>query len=434
MFLYFWIPNFLFTALHAFNWMTWIAPNNFNLGMVTGFYGGLGYNPWATFDWNVSGTGMLVTPFFSAAQQYAARVLSGLIIIGMYYTNTYWSAYTPINSNEAFANDGTVYDVTRILNGKGGVNIDAYKAYGPPYFTGVLVAGQGSWFAWYPMTLFYVSIQHYHALKKAGYEMYKGIRYRTPIYDGNDDPHSKMMSVYKEVADWWFIVVLLISLVLGVIALKVWPVNTPVWSLFAVIGLSGVFLIPSALLMANANVSMGFNVLFQRLAGYWFVGNPEALIIVTAFGQNFDAQAENYISDQKMAHYAKLPPRAIFRGQIISVFCNCFIFIGMLNWMVDNFDNGTLCKWNNAQHFVCTDAVLVFASAIEYGAFGVKNFFTLYPILPWCFLIGGLVGIFWGVMQKFGQNIKDVARRHWSEQTLALRQIYVSTDGALWLV
>lgn len=27
------------------------------------------------------------------------------------------------------------------------------------------------------------------------------------------------------------------------------------------------------------------------------------------------------------------------------------------------------------------------------------------------------MGIFWGFMQKFGQNIKDVARRHWSEQT-----------------
>lgn len=42
MFLYFWIPNFLFQALHSFNWMTWIAPNNFNLGMITGFYGGMG--------------------------------------------------------------------------------------------------------------------------------------------------------------------------------------------------------------------------------------------------------------------------------------------------------------------------------------------------------------------------------------------------------
>lgn len=247
--------------------------------------------------------------------------------------------------------------------------------------------------------------------------MYKGIRYRTSLYDGNDDPHSNMMSAYKEVADWWFLAVLLFSLTLGIVALKVYPVNTPVWSLFAMLGLSAVFLVPSALLMANANVNMGFNVLFHLLAGYWFVGNPEALIIVTAYGENFDTQAENYISDQKMAHYSKLPPRAIFRGQMISVLCNCFIFIGMLNWMVTNFDNGTLCQWNNPQHFVCTDAVLVFSSAIEYGAFGVKNMFTMYPVLPWCFLIGGIIGIVWGLVHKFGWYVKDLARRRWSEGT-----------------
>ena len=38
-FVWFWVPNFLFGALRAFNWMTWIAPNNFNLAAVTGFYG-----------------------------------------------------------------------------------------------------------------------------------------------------------------------------------------------------------------------------------------------------------------------------------------------------------------------------------------------------------------------------------------------------------
>ncbi|CZR63038.1 related to Oligopeptide transporter 2 [Phialocephala subalpina] len=420
MFLYFWIPNFLFNALHAFNWMTWIAPNNFNLGMVTGFYGGMGFNPWATFDWNVAGTGMLVTPFFSAIQQYGARVLSGIIIIAMYYSNFYWSAYIPINSNESFTNNGTVYDVTQILNDKGdGVDIEKYKSYGPPYFSGANVFGQGAWFAWYPMTLFYVSIQHYESLKRAFYDMYRGIRYRNSAFGDNDDPHSRMMRAYPEVADWWFIAVLLISLVLGIVALKAYPVDTPVWTLFAVVGLSAVFLIPSALLLANANVTMGFNVLFQLLAGYWFVGNPEALIIVTAYGQNFNSQAENYISDQKMGHYAKIPPRAVFRGQMISVLINCFIFIGMLDWMVDNFDHGTLCEWNNPQHFVCTDAVLVFASAIEYGAFGAKNFFTLYPFLPWCFLVGGLVGIVWGVVQKFGPHFKAACRRRWSEGTFA---------------
>ncbi len=100
MFCWFWIPNYIFQALRSFNWMTWIAPHHFALNMITGFWGGMGYNPWPTFDWNVAGSDILVTPFFSSVQQYAARVISGLIIIAMYWRNTYWAAYMPINSNE----------------------------------------------------------------------------------------------------------------------------------------------------------------------------------------------------------------------------------------------------------------------------------------------------------------------------------------------
>ena len=58
MFVWFWVPNTLFTALHGFNWMCWIAPTNYNLNMITGFYGGMGFSPLTTFDWNVAGTNM----------------------------------------------------------------------------------------------------------------------------------------------------------------------------------------------------------------------------------------------------------------------------------------------------------------------------------------------------------------------------------------
>ena len=415
MFFYFWIPNTLFTALHAFNWMTWISPNNFALGMVTGFYGGMGYNPLATFDWNVAGTNYLVTPWWSAIQQYAARVISGLIIIGMYWNNYVWAAYTPINSNEAFNNKGEVYNVTIISDGKGGVNLDAYKNYGPPYFSGANVFGQGAWFAWYPLALFYILIRQWTPLKKAAREMWKSIRYRTSIWEGNTDAHSHMMSKYKEVPDWWFLGTLLVSMAFAIAAIESWPTHTPWWIVLVVISISGVFLIPTALMYAGANVQMSFGMFFQLLSGLMFPGNAEAQILITTFGGNFNQQAETYISDQKIAHYSKLPPRAVFRGQMIAAFFNCFIFIGMLNWMVDNFNNGSLCKWNNPQHFVCTDAVLVFASAIEYGAFGVRNMFQLYPIMPWCFLIGSAIGIIWGVAAKFGPDIRDAARRHWSE-------------------
>lgn len=54
MFVYFWFPNYLFEALTYFSWMTWIAPDNLNLNILTGFQNGLGmFNPFPTFDWNV---------------------------------------------------------------------------------------------------------------------------------------------------------------------------------------------------------------------------------------------------------------------------------------------------------------------------------------------------------------------------------------------
>ena len=42
MFLYFWIPNYLFIALSIFNWPTWIAPNNVKLNSIMGFNNGVG--------------------------------------------------------------------------------------------------------------------------------------------------------------------------------------------------------------------------------------------------------------------------------------------------------------------------------------------------------------------------------------------------------
>lgn len=92
---------------------------------------------------DISGSGALFTPFWSTAQAYLARVISGLIIIAMFYGNMSWAAYTPINSNESFRGDGTKYVVSEIMGDDGYVDIAAYAEYGPPYFTGANVFGQG---------------------------------------------------------------------------------------------------------------------------------------------------------------------------------------------------------------------------------------------------------------------------------------------------
>ena len=63
MFVWYWFPGYIFTALSSFSWMTWIAPENPTLDSVTGFFGGVGLNPWPTFDWNnLSGTFLSSSP------------------------------------------------------------------------------------------------------------------------------------------------------------------------------------------------------------------------------------------------------------------------------------------------------------------------------------------------------------------------------------
>lgn len=62
---YYWIPDQFFEALRLFNWMTWISPNNVNLAVVTGSYGGMGFNPWSSWDPNTSGSSAMQSPFFA---------------------------------------------------------------------------------------------------------------------------------------------------------------------------------------------------------------------------------------------------------------------------------------------------------------------------------------------------------------------------------
>jgi hypothetical protein len=151
MFLYYWIPGYLFTALSQFNWMTWIAPKNFTLAIVTGSNLGLGFNPITTFDWNVatSSYAALAQPFFSTATMYAGSIIGGFIILAIYYSNMNFTAYLPINSSAAFANDGTVYNVTKVVvNNK--LNETAYQNYSPPFYSAGNLLTLGSNFAFFP--------------------------------------------------------------------------------------------------------------------------------------------------------------------------------------------------------------------------------------------------------------------------------------------
>ena len=78
---YYFFPGFIFQALSSFSWLSWISPNNVHLDAITGFYGGLGVNPWPSFDWNIAQAGgyvPLTIPTFTVVNLFVSTIISTL--------------------------------------------------------------------------------------------------------------------------------------------------------------------------------------------------------------------------------------------------------------------------------------------------------------------------------------------------------------------
>ncbi|KAJ5166085.1 uncharacterized protein N7482_004866 [Penicillium canariense] len=448
MFVYFWFPDFIFQALSYFGWMTWIAPNHFNLNMITGSMTGLGFNPISSFDWNVISVFSypLTYPFFAYTQQFLGTLLGGFIIIALYWSNTKWTAYLPPNSSGIFDNTGNPYNITRVINGnQGTLNEEAYQAYSPAFYSAGNLLMYSAFFAFYPLTMVFIVLDSWRPLVKAsksmmraaissirgliiglknatkslakgnvreaGRHLYNILNDDTSIYDEFDDPFTKLMRNYPEVPDWWFLIIALIAFIFTIIIVTNWPqLGAPVWTVFFVIGLNFVFLIPMSYLYAISGTTEGLNVVTELVVGYALPGHPEALMFVKAFGYNINGQADNYISDQKMGFYAKLPPRAMYRGQVMSAIITALVAYAVVQFADTKIPG--ICTPGQPSNFNCENgSQIYFSASVVWGAIGPKRIFNqMYPTMKYTFLLGFLLAIVWWVVKRFGSHFRDVCK------------------------
>ncbi|KAJ3499348.1 hypothetical protein NLG97_g394 [Lecanicillium saksenae] len=445
MFVYFWIPDYLFTALSTFAWMCWIAPNNFKVNLITGSQDGLGFNPIPTFDWNVMqyAVAPLTSPFFATAQQYCGALLGGLIIIGLYFTNVSNSGYLPINSSGIFNNTGGHFEIGKVLiEGTAIINQTAYENYSPAFYSAGNLMLYGAFFAFYPLTAVFIILDAWRPLLRSFKSMFAAAAdtcrrvvsgtgavikavftgrfgeagrhisamasYNDSIYDGFDNPLTDLMRSYPEVPDWWFLSIALISFIFAIIVLTTWPqLDTPVWTIFFVIGLNLAFLVPMSYLYAISGTTEGLNVVTELIVGYALPGHPEALMFVKAYGYNINGQADNYLGDQKMGFYAKVPPRAMYRGQVISALITALVCYAVFDFVDHNIEG--ICTPDQKQRFTCAGSAVVFFSAsVVWGALGPQRVFTqIYPAIKYCFLLGFLLAIVWWTVKRFGPKLRS---------------------------
>lgn len=405
-FLYMWIPDYLFQALSYFNWMTWIKPDNFNLAMVTGSVSGLGLNPITSFDWNIVGYWLpLAFPFYTYLNMMIGMFIALPIIIGLYYSNYRWTAYLPINDNGIYTNTGESYAVDSVLtNGK--LDTAKYQEYGPPYICAGNLLVYGANCAFYTFIFPYVLFTERKGIWKSLISLKDLITdFKSSNFKHFNDPQSRIMSRYKEVPEWCFLVIMLLALVFAIVCVKVYPANTPVWGIFLVLAINAVFVGPLCLIYAITGYYFTLEVFVELIIGYAIPGNGDALMFLKALGFNITGQAQQYVYDQKMAYYAKVPPRAVFRSQLIGTIIQIIVSLLAINWSINNIKD--ICTDEQTNLFTCPSETSYYSSSVFWGVIGPKRVFNLlYPILPYCFLIGFVLAI-----------ICLVIKKKWSRQT-----------------
>lgn len=74
-------------------------------------------------------------------------------------------------------------------------------------------------------------------------------------YNGKEDIHTKLMRTYKSIPNWWFHVMLVVSLILS-LALCIFmkdEIQMPWWGLIFAAGLALIFTLPVSIITATTN-------------------------------------------------------------------------------------------------------------------------------------------------------------------------------------
>ncbi|KAH7137462.1 OPT oligopeptide transporter protein-domain-containing protein [Dactylonectria estremocensis] len=364
MFVWFWFPEHIVSAASLFNWMAWIAPNNFNLTAITGLKKGLGFNPLPTFDWNIVTYNIepLVVPFHVTFNMFLGALLGGFTIIAMYWTNTYNTGYLPINTNTMFTHNATLYNVTMILDDDGLLDEAKYQAYSPVY----IAASSITYYAVISYAIFY----HWNDIKLGFSSLYNSFK-KDNNRTEHKDVHTRLMEAYREVPEWWYLILNIIAIVLGVASVAGWPTHTSVGVVFFGIALAIIFTIPTGIIFATTGIEVEYNVLAEFIGGAWQPGNALAMNFFKGFGYVTVAHALDFANDLKLGHYLKIPQRQTFWCQTVATIVSAFVCTGVMNFQITSIPN--ICETDQKDKFSCPGVQTYFTAAVLFGSLGARK-------------------------------------------------------------
>ncbi|KAK9377580.1 OPT oligopeptide transporter protein-domain-containing protein [Lipomyces chichibuensis] len=327
----------------------------------------------------------------------------------MYYTNYKYSAYMPPNTSNVYDRFGKDYNISKVLvDGK--FNEELYRAYSPPYISAGQLMYQSASYAVYTFGFVYVFLTEWRTAKEALMGFYKSLKNRKESnYERYKDPISVMMREYKEVPDWWFLIILAISVIVGCLAMKYYPTTTEPWVIVVATLVAVGLIIPFMVLYSSTGFFLSMNNLSTILGGYMVPGNGIAPIFTRIFGYSLVQQGETFVGDQKLAHYAKIAPRAVFRAQVIASIVQIFVTSSAMQYLVKGLPgvaNLQRAMGENCPSRETLNTFMRYASATTFlrscSAAATLDF--LYPTMKYAFLIGAILAFPCFAIRKYFPN------------------------------
>ncbi|KAK4398814.1 Oligopeptide transporter 5 [Sesamum angolense] len=373
-FSYYIIPNYLFPSITALSFVCWIWKDSVTAQQIGSGLQGLGIGSFA-FDWaTVAGFlgSPLATPGFAIINVLVGFILIVYIVLPIaYWSNMYNAKRFPIISSHVFDANGTKYNLSLVLNDKTfDFNRAGYDSYSKVNLSVFFVLSYGTSFATLAATVSHVALFY-------GRNIWQ--QTRASFQDKFGDVHTRLMKKnYDSVPQWCL------------------PVS---WF----------WLLERHCMHAKDFTAAGLNVISEMIIGYMHPGKPLANVVFKTYGTTSMSQAITFLSDFKLGHYMKIPPKSMFLVQLVGTIVSSVVYLATAWWILSTIQN--ICdqsKLPPGSPWTCPEDNVFYDASIIWGVIGPLRMFGklgLYPGLNYFFLFGLLAPVpVWYLSHKYPEK------------------------------
>ncbi|CAI9088188.1 OLC1v1022447C1 [Oldenlandia corymbosa var. corymbosa] len=368
---------------------------------------GLGLGSFA-LDWNTAVSFLgnpISTPAFAIINILAGfGIFVYIVIPAAYWSNIYNATRFPLYSTKTFDVTGQKFNISRVLNEETFQFDDAgYRSYSKLYLSIFFAFSYGLSFATLTATLSHVGLFHAKTIWELTSKTTKTLKGKM------GDVHTRLMKKnYKAVPAWWFHAMLVLVFGLSLLCCEGFgkQLQLPWWGLIMACGIAWFFTLPIGLIQATTNQQPGLNVITELIIGFIYPGRPLANVSFKTYGYISMTQALMFLSDFKVGHYMKIPPRSMFFVQLVGTLVSSSIQFLTGWWLLTSIKN--ICDPSllpEGSPWTCPGDEVFYNASIIWGVIGPNKMFTKhgnYPQLNYFFLIGALLPVpVWLLSRKF---------------------------------